>query len=149
MSGQRTDPYKNYNFLVEIDNVKSAGFSICIIPDASVDVIEYREGGDAVTGVRKLPGRVKYSNLVLKRGMTDSQDLWTWFNNVVTGVSDTRQVTVILQDDTRNPVIRWTFYNAWPTKYESSPLQGKGNEVAIETLEIAHERMELSQAQVS
>jgi len=145
MSAQRTDPYRNYNFKVEIPDIQSAGFSICVIPDSSVDVIEYREGGDDVTGVRKLPGRVRYSNLVLKRGLTNSQDLWNWYKNVATGVTDKRQVTVTLLDDTRNPVMKWIFYNAWPTKYETSPLQGKGNDVVIESLEIAHERMDLSQ----
>jgi len=145
MSAQRTDPYKNYNFLVEINNIKSAGFSVCIIPDSSVESIDYREGSDVVTGVRKLPGRVKYSNLVLKRGLTNSQDLWLWYMNVVTGVPDKRQVSVTLLDDSKTSVMRWTFYNAWPTKYEISPLQGKGNDVVIETLEIAHERMELNQ----
>jgi phage tail-like protein len=143
MSAQRTDPYKNYNFLVEIDNVKSAGFSICVLPESSVDVIEYREGSDDVTAVRKLPGRVKYSNLVLKRGLTNSQDLWAWYKNVVTGVPDRRQVTVTLLDEARASVMSWSFYNAWPTKYEVSPLQGKGNDVVIESLEIAHERMDL------
>jgi phage tail-like protein len=145
MSGQRTDPYKNYNFLVEIDNIKSAGFSVCIIPDTSVEVIEYREGSDGVTGVRKLPGRVKYSNLVLKRGLTNSQDLWNWYKNVATGVADRRQVSVTLLDDSKAAVMTWRFSNAWPTKYEVSPLQGKGNDVVIESLEIAHEGMELSQ----
>jgi phage tail-like protein len=145
MSARRTDPYKNFNFKVEIPDIQSAGFSICVIPDSSVDVIEYREGGDDVTGVRKLPGRVRYSNLVLKRGLTNSQDLWNWYKNVATGVADKRQVTVTLLDDTRNPVMKWIFYNAWPTKYETSPLQGKDNDVVIESLEIAHERMDLSQ----
>jgi len=145
VSAQRTDPYKNYNFLVEINNIKSAGFSVCIVPDSSVDAIEYREGSDVETGVRKLPGRVKYSNLVLKRGLTNSQDLWLWHMNVVTGVPDRRQVSVTLLDDSKASVMKWTFYNAWPTKYEISPLQGKGNDVVIESLEIAHERMELNQ----
>ena len=146
MSTQRTDPYKNYNFRVEIDNIKSAGFAVCMIPDSSVEVIEYREGSDAVTGVRKLPGRAKYSNLVLKRGLTNSQDLWLWFKNVVSGIADRRQVSVTLLDDSKTSVMTWVFLNAWPTKYEISPLQGKGNEVVIESLEIAHEGMELSQA---
>ncbi len=145
MSAQRTDPYKNYNFLVEISNIKSAGFSVCIIPDSSVESIDYREGSDVVTGVRKLPGRVKYSSLVLKRGLTNSQDLWLWYMNVVTGVPDKRQVSVTLLDDSKTSVMRWTFYNAWPTKYEISSLQGRGNDVVIESLEIAHERMELNQ----
>jgi phage tail-like protein len=143
MSAQRVDPYKNYNFLVEIGGITSAGFSSCVIPDTSVEVIEYREGADDVTGVRKLPGRVKYSNIILKRGLTASQDLWNWYKNVVTGVPDRRTVAVTLLDDSRSSVMKWLFYNAWPIKYEISSLQGKGNDVAIESLEIAHERMDL------
>lgn len=143
--GQRIDPYKNYNFVVEVDGISTAGFSSCVIPDSSVEVIEYREGSDASNGSRKLLGRVKYSNLILKRGLTNSLTLWTWYKSVLTGIADRRMITVTLLDDTRNPVLKWSFSNAWPTRYEGHQLQAKGNDVAIETLEIAHEGMELAQ----
>lgn len=144
MPGQRVDPYKNYNFLVEINGVASAGFSSCLLPESSIEIVEYREGSDSTNAVRKLPGRTRYSNLVLKRGITASHDLWTWYENLVKGTVDRRDVTVILLDESRNPVQKWTFRNAWPTKYETSPLHAKGGEVAIETLELAHELMELA-----
>ena len=144
MSGTRTDPYKNYNFLVEIDGIQTAGFSSCNIPESRIEVIEYREGSDLSNSTRKLPGRVKYSNLLLRRGLTSSLTLWTWYKNVLAGNLDRRTVVVTLLDESRNPIIKWTFINAWPTRYEGPSLQAKGDDVAIESLEIAHEGMELA-----
>ena len=76
-TGDRKDPYRSYNFLVEIDGITRAGFRECSGLDASQDPIDYREGTDALTA-RKLPGLVKYANITLKWGMTDDAELWDW-----------------------------------------------------------------------
>ena len=76
-TGQRIDPYKNFRFLVEIDGIVQAGFSEATIPDSSQDPIEYREGNEPPT-VRKIPGIIKYGNVTLKWGITDSLDLYNW-----------------------------------------------------------------------
>lgn len=73
-NASRNDPYRTFNFLVEIDGVTAAGFSECSGLSTETEVIEYREGSDR-GGVRKLSGLTKYSNIVLKRGITASRDL--------------------------------------------------------------------------
>lgn len=138
----RKDPYRNCNFLVEIDGIVQAGFSDCSGLGASTDATEYREGGDNTT-VRKLPGLTKYTNISLKRGLSDSRELYDWYRLVVTGKTDRRNGSVIVLDtDGVTEVVRWNFFNAWPTKFEAPALSAKGNEVAIETFELAHEGLE-------
>jgi len=142
--GQRVDPYRNFKFRVEIDGLTVAGFSECDIPAATVEVIEYREGSEEVTP-RKLPGLVKYSNITLKRGVTNTKEFFQWFRLVVQGkISQARRnMSIALLDDEGNEVARWKFRNAWPTKYEGPKLNARTSEVAIETLEITHEGLDL------
>ena len=73
----RKDPYKSYRFLVEIDGIEQAGFSECTGLGSSVEVVEYREGGDP-GAIRKLPGRASYPDIVLRWGASDSHDLYDW-----------------------------------------------------------------------
>jgi phage tail-like protein len=135
----RVDPYKNFNFTVSINGI-TAGFSECSGLDSEVNVIEYREGGD--NRVRKLAGLAKFGNVVLKRGVTESLDLYQWHRNILQGQNDRRDGSIVLLDDERKPVARWNFKNAFPCKYQGPSLNAKGNEVAIETLELACEYLE-------
>ena len=139
----RRDPFKNYSFLVEIDGIASSAFKSVSGLAAEAEVIEYREGSDPVTSSRKLPGRVEYPNVVLKRGLTTSRDLWDWWRTVVDGTIDRRGVAITLLDDARTPVLRWLLLNAFPVKIQASDLEAEGNEVVIETIELAHEGLEL------
>jgi phage tail-like protein len=139
----RVDPYTNFDFLVEIDGVTKAGFSECFGLDVTVDVIEYREGGEVGT-VRKLPGLVHYAPIVLKRGITQDRSLWNWFKAVVDGEIIRASGTITLLDTARNPVLRWNFREGWPSKWEGPRLGAKSGEVAIESLEIQHEGLELA-----
>ncbi len=140
--GQRKDPYRNFRFLVEIDGIIQAGFSEVTLPDSTQDVVEYREGNEPPT-LRKLPGLAKFGNVTLKWGVTDSLELYEWRRLVEIGkISEARRnVAIIVLDDEGQPAARWEFYEAWPSKYDAPDLNAKGNEVAIETLEIAHEGM--------
>ena len=139
----RIDPYGRYNFLLEIDGVAKAGFSEVSGLSTETAVIEYREGGDR-TPSRKIPGLTKYSNLVLKRGLTQDRALWDWRKTVIDGVVRRANVSLVLLDDARQPVARWNFRDAWPCKWEGPALNAKSSEVAIETLELAHEGFELA-----
>src|SRR5262245_37122273 len=139
----RTDPFRSFNFLVEIDGIVSAGFASVSGLAGELQVIEYREGADKLSSSRKLPGRVEYPNVVLTRGLTTSRDLWDWFQAGVDGNLQRRDVAVILLDDSRQPVLRWLLRNAWVTKFEAPELDASKNEVAIETIELVHERLEL------
>ena len=139
---ERIDPYKNFRFLVEIDGITQAGFSEVLIPDSTQDVIEYREGNEYLT-VRKLSGVTKYGNVILKWGITDSLELYNWRKLVEDGKSKEyrRNMAVILIDEEGNPKSRWEFSEAWPIKYKAPNLNALGKEIAIESMEIAHEGM--------
>ena len=139
---KRVDPYKNFNFRVEIDGIPNAGFSEVSGLSTEVDCIEYREGADLTT--RKLPGLAKVGDITLKRGVTKSADLQNWHRNVLNGVSNRRNGAVVLLDEERNEVVRWNFFNAFPRKWEGPHLKGDGNEVAIESLELCCEGIERS-----
>lgn len=144
MSSINLNPYDASNFLVVIDGIPVTSFMECVLPAASIEVVEYREGAEAVNNVHKLPGLAKYGNLVLKRGIANSPSalaLWDWFSTFLAGTGKARQMSVTLLDSSRNPVMKWSFTNAWPVKYESPVLNGKTSAVAIETLELAVEGM--------
>ena len=144
--GPGKNPYNNSRFLVEIDGITQAGFSEVIIPDSTHETIEYREGSDLGT-VRKIPGILKFGNILLKWGTTDSLDLYNWRKSVEEGkVNEARRnVTVVMLDEEGNSAARWEFSQAWPTKYDAPDLNATGNEIAIESLEIAHEGMRRTQ----
>lgn len=143
---ERKDPYRNSRFLLEIDGITQAGFSDVTIPDISTDPVEYREGNEDTT-VRKLPGLTKYGNLTLKWGITDSLELFNWRKLVTQGkMGDARKnIAIVLMDEEGNAAARWEFKETWPIKYDTPDLSAKGNDIAIETLEIAHEGMDRTQ----
>ena len=143
MAVQRDNPYPNHNFAVEIVGVgDTIGFSEVDLPSGEIEVIEYREGNE-LSRTRKLPGLVKYPNVTLKRGITGNLELFNWWKSVRDGQIARRDVSIKLLDEQRQEVMRWSLRNAWPVKLEAGPLNAQANEVAIETLELAHEGFEL------
>jgi len=138
---QRDDPYKAFNFLVEIDGIARAGFSEVSGLESETTVIEYRAGGER-NAVRKLPGLTKYANIVLRRGVTQDAELSNWRKTVEDGQVDRRNGSIILRDDDGTEVVRWNFLNGWISKWQGPALHASKNEVAIETIEIAHEGLE-------
>jgi phage tail-like protein len=128
---------------VEIDGITNARFQEVGGIDATTDVIEYREGGDAL-GTRKLPGQTKHSNLSLKRGYTDDTQLYAWYEDVMTGRTEKirKNLAIVQLDMAGKDVLRWNLYQAFPVKYTAPAFNAKGNDLAIETLEIAYERLE-------
>lgn len=143
----RHGPYRNNRFLLELDGTIQASFSQATIPETTSEPIEYREGTDAPT-MRKLAGLVSYGNLTLQWGTTpDSTALFEWRHMVEQGQLDQarRDVAVVILDEEGNPGARWEFRNAWPTQYDAPDLDASANEVAIESMEIAHEGMERAQ----
>jgi phage tail-like protein len=137
----RVDPYRNFRFKVEIQGIEQAGFSECSGFGSTVEVIEYREGGEAST-VRKLPGKVTYPDITLKWGVTDSRELYEWHLAVVNGAVDRRSGSIILQNDAGQEKARWNFFNAWPSKYDGPDFNAKGNDVSIDSLTVSCERVE-------
>jgi phage tail-like protein len=138
---QRIDPYKHYRFLVEIDGIQQAAFAECSGLGSEIEVVEYREGGEG-SPVRKMPGRVRYPDIVLKWGVTDSRELYDWHLKIINGTLERRNGSVVLKDDQGNDKVRWNFSGAWPSKWEGPTLNARGNEVAIEALTLTCERLE-------
>lgn len=139
---ERIDPYRDFRFILEIDGIKQAGFSEVTIPDTTQDPIEYREGNEPPTA-RKQPGLIKYGNVSLKWGATNSMDLYNWRKLVEDGKSKEyrKNVAVLLIDEEGKPQARWEFSQAWPSKYDAPDLKATGTGIAIESLDIVHEGM--------
>lgn len=137
---QSKDPYVNFNFLVEIDGITAAGFQEASGLDSSIEVIEYREGGNNIT-VRKYPGQVKHSNVTLKRGLTDNTELYDWHKQWADGdpAAPRKNGSIVLLDRQGQERARWNFFNGWPCKWTGPGLNAEQNDIAIESLEIAHE----------
>lgn len=142
--GNRNDPYGQFNFLIEIDGVVKGGFSEVSGLTTDTNIIEYREGNEGQGTVRKLPGLMKYNNIVLKRGWTKDKSLWNWRKLVIDGKTKRAGGAIVLLDEARQPALRWEFREGWPSKWEGPALNGKTSEAAIETLEIAHEGLVLA-----
>ncbi|MDQ4054021.1 MAG: phage tail protein [Actinomycetota bacterium] len=142
----RQDPFRTFNFRLEIDGTEVAAFSNVSGLSSEGDVADYRTGMDIPLTNRKLPGLRKYGPISLKRGMVKDTTLWDWYKNIANGKADRRNGTVILMDEQRNDVLRWNFESAWPNKMNASELKAGGNEVAIETIELIVENITLEAA---
>jgi phage tail-like protein len=140
----RNDPLRNFRFRVEIEGIPIAAFTEAGIGEVTTAVIEHRNGNDP-THVSMLPGLTKYGNITLKFGVTtDSMKLVEWHKAVVAGqiAKNRKKVTIVVQDEAGADKARFVVNEAWPTKYDINDLTGKGNDVLIEMLELAHEGVE-------
>ncbi len=142
----RNDPLRNFRFRVEIDNITRAGFAEVSGLDITTEAINYREGTDP-PHVRKLSGLTKYGNVTLKHGLVvgaNALELFEWHRAVAAGqlVQNRRRVVIMVQDEAGQDQTRFVVSDAWPVKYETSPLSARANEVIIETLELANEGIE-------
>jgi phage tail-like protein len=142
-TGQREDPYRAYNFLVDIDGVAVAGFREVSGLSGDSAVISYREGTDPVLTVRKLPGQSTWGDLTLIRGMTKSRVLWQWRLTTLQGATERRNGSILLRDEQQRTVAEWRWENGWLSRYQGATLNATANEVAIETVVIAHEGLYL------
>jgi phage tail-like protein len=139
----RADPFGGYNFRVEIDGITRAGFKSCSGLEISQNAGPYREGTDRSLIVRKIPGLVTTSDVTLARGITNDSELWQWRKKIGSGTVDRRNMSIVLVDETGKDVIRWNLRNCWPTKWTGPSLDATSDELAIETLVIAHEGLEV------
>jgi phage tail-like protein len=137
----RNDPLRNFRFRLEIGGISEAHFSEVSGFDITTDAIDYREG-DEPTHVRKLPGLTKFGNVTLKRGITDSMDIYNWYKDVVAGKISRKTVAIIVRAEDGSDKARFQITDAWPSKYDPMDLNAKGNDVAIETLELVNEGVE-------
>ena len=141
-TGVRVDPYRGFNFLVEIDGITQAGFhEVLRARRRARPPIDYREGTRPATRPQASAGLNTYSAITLKRGITDSDELWKWRKTVIDGKAERRNGSIVLLDDTGAEKIRWNFTNAWPSKWTGPAFNATSNAVAVETLEITHEEL--------
>ncbi len=136
----RADPYLSFRFLVEIQGLVVGGFSEVSGIQAETEFEEVREGG-VNDHVHKLPKITKYSNLTLKRGVTDSEALWHWYQDVVRGRLKRRSIFVVLVDESGAERWRWSFIDAYPVRWTGPEMRADGSAVAIEALELVHNGM--------
>ena len=113
--------------------------------DIEAQPIEYRHGDSPEFSTIKMPGIKKSGNVTMKKGVFKSDNkFWDWFNEIKMNTIKRKPVTISLLDEAGSPTMVWTLANAWPTKITSTDLKSDGNEVAIESIEIAHEGITIS-----
>jgi phage tail-like protein len=144
--GNWVDPYRAYTFNLLIQNVDAGHFTEVSGLGVRIEQISYREAG-LNSSVRAVPGRVSYSAVTLRYGLTSSRDLWNWLMETVEGRVRRTEVSIAMLDPSGSAeVMRWNLANAWPKEWLGAPLAAVGNELAIETLTIAHEGITRDQA---
>lgn len=140
--GNLIDPIRAYNFKLLINNVTEGHFTEVTGLGVQVERISYREAGNNAV-VRAIPGRVTYSSVTLRYGMTSSTELWYWLMTAVEGRVERRNISVVMLDPAgASEVMRWNLLNAWPTEWYGAPLDAMSHSLAIETLVLAHEGMQ-------
>jgi phage tail-like protein len=143
MALNRKDPYFGYNFAVELDGITRMGFKGCAGLDSSTTSTKYREGTDTSLAQRELPSLLNHSAITLTRGITDDRALWDWRNDIAQGKGTRHDISIILRSDVGEEKIRWNLKNAFPTKWSGPGFDATGDAVAIETLELTHEGVDV------
>ena len=134
----RHDPYLGFNFLVEIKGLTIAAFTEVTGLQVETEVHDYREGG-VNDHMHRLAGPTKYpSNVVLKHGLSDVEELWKWHQDVRQGKFERKSVSIILLDSAGEEAWRWNLIKALPVRWNGPELRADRAEVAVETIELVH-----------
>lgn len=133
----RLDPHLNCNFFVEIEGLIAGQFREVRGLEGTIDVHEYTEGGRNEY-THRIPGRVRHGNITLSHGLTDLQALWGWYDEVASGITYRKNLTIMLLDSKRLPVMWWDVKDALPVKWAGPSLDASRGEVAVEALELIH-----------
>jgi phage tail-like protein len=140
-------PLPEFSFVVEFGDGNAAKFQEVTGLESETQPIEFRHGNSPVFAPIKMPGLHKVGDVTLKRGVVASDGtLWDWLNQIELNTVKRRTVVIKLVDATGTPKMAWSLSNAWPTKITSAALKADGNELAIESLELAHEGIDLQSA---
>lgn len=136
------DPYRSYNFKLDITGMTEAHFTQCSGLGVKVTPIQYREGGNNQV-VRHIPGPVEYAAVTLRYGLTSSRELWDWMLTAVQGRVERKNVSIIMvNSEGANEVMRWNLVDAWPSAWQGAPLDALSQEIAIEGLTLVFDSME-------
>ncbi len=142
MAQGRTDPLVGFHYAVEVQGMVTGYFTECAGLGSEHEVIEHKvvdEKGKEV--IMKIPGRLKWENVTLKRGITDNMDIWDWRKKVEDGDVDGARAngSIVMFDQHLGERARWNFEGAWPVKVSGPSVKSDSNELGIEELSIAHE----------
>ena len=134
-------PITKFYFTVDLGGgMKNASFQEVSGLDVEAQIIEYRHGDSPIFSNQKMPGLVKFGNITLKKGiLVKDNQFFDWYTTVKMNTVKRVTVTIKLLDEAGGATMTWTLQNAWPTKITGTDLKSDGNEVAVETIEIAHE----------
>lgn len=136
------DPLLGFNFMLELEGSLAGYFTECSGIGSEHDITEHKvvdDQGHEIT--RKIPGRLKWTEVSLKRGITSAMDIWEWRDLVVQGNMDTarKNCTITMLDRNYTPVAIWHFTNAWPSKCTGPSLKSDGNDIGVEEVTLVHE----------
>jgi phage tail-like protein len=141
-TGKRNDPFLAFRYEVQLDDLAVAGFSEISGLALETEVQDYPEGG-LNSHLKKFPGRSKQTNLVLKRGIV-GRDLWQWYWDLTQGTVKRRSGSIVVKDPAGgDDVLTFQFRDAFPVKWQGPELNAGQSAVAVETLELTHEGLEL------
>ena len=126
-------------FALELDGVEMARFTACAGLTVTTEVVEYQDASSGKPIIRKRPGRTKYEDIVLKRGLSASKAITDWHKKVLDGSVERQNGSIVIYDAAGTEVDRWNFENGWPSKWSASDLDAGSDDVMIEELTIAHE----------
>jgi phage tail-like protein len=132
------DPHLGLCFWVQLGQVEIAGFRECTGLTIETETFEYAEGG-LNTYKHKLPVRTKYTNIVLKRGLDEGQDLFRWYVKAMNGAIKRQDISIIVYDSQGREIQKWDLQRAYPCKWTGPSLNAEKGSIAVETVEIAHE----------
>jgi phage tail-like protein len=136
-------PLSKFHFQVEWGGT-NIGFQEVSGLDKEIEKLEYRDGSSPEYSKVNFPGMVKYTDVVLKRGLfKGDNEYFDWMNTISMNKVERRDITISLMDETHVAVIAWKLKNAWPLKIQSTDLKSQANEIAIESLTVSHEGMEI------
>ena len=138
------DPAPEYKFYVEIDGLVEGSFAECSGFRAEREILSYKEGG-VNSYVHKLPGRVSYGDITLRKGVMFSIEFWEWFETgMADGAIKSRDMTIIQYSSYFNLPARWyNIIKAYPVSWEASSLRADSNQVAMESLTLTFETIEV------
>lgn len=148
MAGEVQDnvwPLPKFYFSVQLGDDKSINFQEVNGLESETKPIEYRHGNSPVFYPIKLPGLGRVGNVTMRKGIfVNDQRFWAWYNEIKMNTIKRRTVVINLLDESGAPKMVWTLNNAWPTKITGTDLKSEGNEVAVESIEVAFETLAIS-----
>ena len=150
MAGEVQDnvwPLPKFYFAVQLGDDKSISFQEVDGLNSETQVIEYRHGNSPIFYPIKMPGLGRVGNVTMRKGIfVKDAKFWAWFSDIKMNIIKRRSVVINLLDEAGAPKMVWTLHNAWPTKVTGTDLKSEGNEVAVESIELAYETLEVKAA---